>query len=889
MVTGGEDKRVNLFAVGKPTAILSMAGHQSAVECVTFDANEEVVVAGAAGGTLKLWDLEQAKAVRTLVGHRSNCQSVDFHPFGEFFASGSLDTNLKVWDVRRKGCIHTYKGHDRGVGVCKFSPDGKWVVSGGQDGRARLWDLTAGKCLKEFAPHDGAVTSVEFHPNELLLATGSADRAVKLWDLETFELVDECVEATGIKALRFSPDGSALLAGTAEFLKTWRWEPAQCHDAVDVSWKNLKDLSVHDNKLLGANISNSFVGVWVVDLTRVEPFHSGAERGPGGGGTRDAEREERSRRGPEETAAAAVAAAAEVSLRRARLEREERQRRVLMEANGVRTNSNSGGQTMISARPDSANSPFDPRRVARDDGERENAHRTPMAMNARFAAAHGIAEDPIADGDRVRNDDQLVVVPAKRPSREERRAENASPAAGTDATRVEPMAYRDEDEDIPEDLPDDLPDARAMNGSKSDMSDGEDDSNDSTLDTRLEAGLGGNASPRVESDGEDDGNAFERAPTRSDAPAESASPTKPIRADSSIRASRPSPRKSFAADAFDLETLRSAALEAETEFVDARAYAPGPEAPPETLAAAMARARAERALDATSRVSGVSSNERTDRMNDGPSRDDSPRDDSSRDIPTTAAVVSTPPVASRRVASTPAGATVGRSPRSRSPSSRSPLGVDLASFVPGAGFARVGTPPTPAPDESRVLASLGGADGETCVAIFGARLATLRAVSRCWTKGDVRGAAAALAAADDLSATRDVLAAALEAPHGGIAGDGAVTLELASALVPLATPLLRSPHAPYADVALRFSRRVAHAFEPALAGAKAHAAERERSGGRRRGIGVDLAGEERVARATATRGALLGQVDALESLAVAAEGDMALRARELLGALERFA
>ena len=285
MVTGGEDKRVNLFAVGKPSAILSMAGHQSAVECVTFDSNEEVVVAGAAGGTLKLWDLEQAKAVRTLVGHRSNCQSVDFHPFGEFFASGSLDTNLKVWDVRRKGCIHTYKGHDRGVGVCS-SPRRQVGGERRQDGRTRLWDLAAGRCLKEFAPHDGAVTSVEFHPNELLLATGSTDRVVKLWDLETFEQVDECVEATGIKALRFAPDGSALLTGTGEFLKTWRWEPAQCHDAVDVSWKNLKDLSVHNNKLLGASISNAFVGVWVVDLNRVEPFHSGAERGPGGGHAR---------------------------------------------------------------------------------------------------------------------------------------------------------------------------------------------------------------------------------------------------------------------------------------------------------------------------------------------------------------------------------------------------------------------------------------------------------------------------------------------------------------------------------------------------------------------------------------------------------------------------
>ena len=212
-----------------------------------------------------------------------------------------------------------------------------------------------------------------------------------------------------------------------------------------------------------------------------------------------------------------------------------------------------------------------------------------MAMNPRFAAAHGIAEDPIADAsiadplDRVMNDrpsSSFVVVPAKRPSTrpnaEEHPAETVpasrEPAAGTDATRVEPNAYRDEDEDIPEDLPDENA-ARATNGQKADTSDGEDDSR---LDTRLDAfPPSGNASPRVESDGEDDGNAFER----SDAPAESASPTKAkkqIRADASIRASRPSPRKSFAADAFDLETLRSAALEAETEFVDARAYAPGP-------------------------------------------------------------------------------------------------------------------------------------------------------------------------------------------------------------------------------------------------------------------------------------------------------------------------
>uniref|UniRef100_A0A061R040 Katanin p80 wd40 repeat-containing subunit b1 protein n=1 Tax=Tetraselmis sp. GSL018 TaxID=582737 RepID=A0A061R040_9CHLO len=61
LVTGGDDKKVNMWAIGKPNAILSLAGHQSPVDCVAFDNSEEVVAAGATSGTVKLWDLEEAK------------------------------------------------------------------------------------------------------------------------------------------------------------------------------------------------------------------------------------------------------------------------------------------------------------------------------------------------------------------------------------------------------------------------------------------------------------------------------------------------------------------------------------------------------------------------------------------------------------------------------------------------------------------------------------------------------------------------------------------------------------------------------------------------------------------------------------------------------------
>ena len=53
------------------------------------------------------------------------------------------------------------------------------------------------------------------------------------------------------------------------------------------------------------------------------------------------------------------------------------------------------------------------------------------------------------------------------------------------------------------------------------------------------------------------------------------------------------------------------------------------------------------------------------------------------------------------------------------------------------------------------------------------------------------------------------------------------------------------------------------------------------------GIGVDLVGEERAVRAGAARGALLAHKGPLSGLAVAA-GELAPRARELLGMLDRL-
>ncbi|CAJ2648706.1 unnamed protein product [Trifolium pratense] len=277
-VTGGDDHKVNLWTIGKPASLSSLSGHTSPVESVAFDSGEVLVLAGSSSGVIRLWDLEESKMVRTVAGHRSNCTSVEFHPFGEFFASGAMDTNLKIWDNRKKGCIHTYKGHNQGISTIKFTPDGRWVVSGGHDNVVKVWDLTAGKLLHDFNFHDGHITSLNFHPLEFLLATGSADKTVKFWDLETFELIGSARrEATGVRSIAFHPDGRTLFSGHEDGLKVFSWEPVICHDTVDMGWTTLGDLCIHDGKLLGCSYYRNSVGVWVADISLIEPYGDGLD------------------------------------------------------------------------------------------------------------------------------------------------------------------------------------------------------------------------------------------------------------------------------------------------------------------------------------------------------------------------------------------------------------------------------------------------------------------------------------------------------------------------------------------------------------------------------------------------------------------------------------
>jgi WD40 repeat protein len=112
------------------------------------------------------------------------------------------------------------KGHRDWIRSVAVSPDGKWVVSGSNDKTIKLWDLEAGTCQGTFEGHQKKIHSVAISPDGTLTAsTGFTGKTMRIWDLKSgacLQVIKDEEDPFRPISVAFSPDGSLLVAGTAD-------------------------------------------------------------------------------------------------------------------------------------------------------------------------------------------------------------------------------------------------------------------------------------------------------------------------------------------------------------------------------------------------------------------------------------------------------------------------------------------------------------------------------------------------------------------------------------------------------------------------------------------------------------------------------------------------
>ncbi|KAL5011113.1 hypothetical protein ScPMuIL_013418 [Solemya velum] len=205
VVTGAADGTVLVWDINQSQGpIKALKEHSKEVYSVHWSQtrNEHFLLSASWDRLIKLWDISQSQSLATFTGHDYIVYCVVWSPhIPGCFASASGDKTVRVWDGRQPSAPKlVIKAHDTEVLSCDWSKyDQNVLFSGGVDGLIRGWDIrNSRQPVCQLSGHQLAVRRIKaspFHGSQL--ASCSYDFTVRLWDIgqpNAVEVIEEHTE-----------------------------------------------------------------------------------------------------------------------------------------------------------------------------------------------------------------------------------------------------------------------------------------------------------------------------------------------------------------------------------------------------------------------------------------------------------------------------------------------------------------------------------------------------------------------------------------------------------------------------------------------------------------------------------------------------------------------
>jgi WD40 repeat protein len=127
---------------------------------------------------------------------------------------------LQFWDIASLSVVNEVLLRDATPSSCVFSPDGRLVACNDiVSKRLHIYSASNAVCIRTIATN-GRFTIGGFSPDSRTIVTGFQARVIRVWDVAgdvdtAFEDISTCVPNNGRPILAFSPQGQALVIGTA--------------------------------------------------------------------------------------------------------------------------------------------------------------------------------------------------------------------------------------------------------------------------------------------------------------------------------------------------------------------------------------------------------------------------------------------------------------------------------------------------------------------------------------------------------------------------------------------------------------------------------------------------------------------------------------------------
>lgn len=197
----------------------------------------ELLAAGGADGTARLYDTQTWKRVRVIHCDQGEVNGIAFSPDGEQIATAGDDGNVRLWKTATGEAGRTIPVFDRPAFQVAFTEiDGTLLLAVcGRDSAIKLIDVRTGTLRQELIAPDAEVEAIAVFDNHRL-AAASTDGVPRIWNMRTGELETAWPRqgSSRLISVAFSRDGQRAAFGTHDryylICETHSRQPPQAHE-----------------------------------------------------------------------------------------------------------------------------------------------------------------------------------------------------------------------------------------------------------------------------------------------------------------------------------------------------------------------------------------------------------------------------------------------------------------------------------------------------------------------------------------------------------------------------------------------------------------------------------------------------------------------------------
>ena len=256
------DGLVNLWQVGQPEPVASLAGHDAEVWRLAASPDGRLLASGAKTDEVIIWDLPGGEKRHTLPGHdrgagplaflvtagpwwrltltgcctsgrstQASCCACCPAMSGPSSASRRLWATAELMSAGQDGAVCFWRttpsvqplpGHRDDPRLLQPVPAATALASAGPEPTVIVWDSTDGSLRHRLLGHTGNVTCLLAGPPEAPLLSGAFDGSAKAWDVTTGELLlDMAGHTDAIRAMLVTADNRLITAASDKAIHVW--------------------------------------------------------------------------------------------------------------------------------------------------------------------------------------------------------------------------------------------------------------------------------------------------------------------------------------------------------------------------------------------------------------------------------------------------------------------------------------------------------------------------------------------------------------------------------------------------------------------------------------------------------------------------------------------